>query len=187
VVRSRRAAGAAGNADQVEAALRGAQELAEQEQDPVAWFAFRQDATTFGVFDTFDDEQARQGHLQGPITAASGKSRRPCSARLRSSPRWTRWESRSPDRFGLRLPTAGSLVQRQYGLQNTNQDITTVFGASSLQSAQLAADPDSFKDPEVAESSTSQRSHLRRWLAHGGVPPAQPWSARTPERKLRAR
>lgn len=36
-------------------------------------------------------------------------------------------------------------------LENTNQDITTVFGASSPQSAQLAADPDSFKDPEVAE------------------------------------
>jgi quinol monooxygenase YgiN len=60
-------------ADQVEAALRGAQELAEQEQDTVAWFAFRQDATTFGVFDTFNDEQGRQGHLQGPIAAALGE------------------------------------------------------------------------------------------------------------------
>lgn len=60
-------------ADQVEAALRGAQALAEQEQDTVAWFAFRQDATTFGVFDTFHDEQGRQGHLQGPIAAALGE------------------------------------------------------------------------------------------------------------------
>jgi quinol monooxygenase YgiN len=60
-------------ADQVEAMLRGAQELAEQERGTVAWFAFRQDATTFGVFDTFDDEQARQAHLQGPIAVALGE------------------------------------------------------------------------------------------------------------------
>jgi uncharacterized protein (DUF1501 family) len=54
-----------GYGDQVEAALRGAQQLAEQEQDTVTWFAF-------GVFDTFNDEQGRQGHLQGPIAAALG-------------------------------------------------------------------------------------------------------------------
>jgi hypothetical protein len=36
-------------------------------------------------------------------------------------------------------------------LENTNQDISTVFGPNSPESAQLAADPDSFKDPEVAD------------------------------------
>jgi quinol monooxygenase YgiN len=60
-------------ADKVEALLRGAQELAEQEQGTVSWFAFRQDATTFGVFDTFNDEQGRQQHLEGPIAAALGQ------------------------------------------------------------------------------------------------------------------
>jgi len=60
-----------GYGDQVEAALRGAQQLAEQEHDTVAC-AFRQDATTFGVFDTFTDEQGRQGHLHGPIATALG-------------------------------------------------------------------------------------------------------------------
>jgi quinol monooxygenase YgiN len=60
-------------ADQVAAALRAAQELAEKEQQTVTWFAFRQDATTFGVFDTFDDEQGRQSHLKGPIAAALGE------------------------------------------------------------------------------------------------------------------
>jgi quinol monooxygenase YgiN len=60
-------------ADQVESALRSAQELAEQEHDTVTWFAFRQDTTTFGVFDTFNDEQGRQAHLQGPIAAALGE------------------------------------------------------------------------------------------------------------------
>ncbi len=36
-------------------------------------------------------------------------------------------------------------------LENTTQDINTVFGPNSPESAQLAADPDSFKDPEVAD------------------------------------
>ncbi|MGW7530234.1 putative quinol monooxygenase [Streptomyces sp. NPDC054783] len=57
-------------ADKVEAMLRDAVALAEQEQHTVTWFSFRQDATTFGVFDTFDDEQGRQGHLEGKIAAA---------------------------------------------------------------------------------------------------------------------
>jgi len=60
-------------ADQVEATLRGAQALAEQEPGTQAWFAFRQDATTFGIFDTFNDEPAREAHLQGPIAGALGE------------------------------------------------------------------------------------------------------------------
>jgi hypothetical protein len=35
-------------ADEVAAMLRGAQELAEQEQSTAAWFAFRENTTTFG-------------------------------------------------------------------------------------------------------------------------------------------
>jgi quinol monooxygenase YgiN len=62
------------HADEVAAMLRGAQELAEQEPGTVAWFAFRQDATTFGVFDTFDDEQGRQAHVSGRIAAALGEA-----------------------------------------------------------------------------------------------------------------
>jgi quinol monooxygenase YgiN len=61
-------------ADEVEAMLRGAQELAEQEQGTVAWFAFRENATTFGVFDTFEDEPGRQAHLTGRIAAALGEA-----------------------------------------------------------------------------------------------------------------
>jgi quinol monooxygenase YgiN len=59
--------------DQVEAALRGALEWAEQEEGTVTWFAFRLDATTFGVFDTFNDEEGRQAHLNGRIAAALGE------------------------------------------------------------------------------------------------------------------
>ena len=36
-------------------------------------------------------------------------------------------------------------------LENTSPDLTTVFGAGSPEVQQLAADPDSFKDPEVAD------------------------------------
>ncbi|HKC77262.1 MAG TPA: hypothetical protein VKB70_02635, partial [Gaiellaceae bacterium] len=36
-------------------------------------------------------------------------------------------------------------------LENTSPDLTTVFGAGSPETQQLAADPDSFKDPEVAD------------------------------------
>jgi quinol monooxygenase YgiN len=57
-------------ADRVEALLRDALQLAQQEDRTVAWFAFRQSATTFGIFDSFDDEEGRQGHLKGRIAAA---------------------------------------------------------------------------------------------------------------------
>ncbi|WP_328675382.1 putative quinol monooxygenase [Streptomyces sp. NBC_00343] len=63
-------------ADEVEAMLRGAQELAEREEGTVTWFAFRETVTTFGVFDTFEDEQGRQAHLAGRIAAALGEAAR---------------------------------------------------------------------------------------------------------------
>ncbi|MFD3376593.1 MULTISPECIES: putative quinol monooxygenase [unclassified Streptomyces] len=65
------------------ARLRGAQELAEQEEGTVAWYAFRENATTFGVFDTFEDEQGREAHLAGRIAAALGEAARTSSARRR--------------------------------------------------------------------------------------------------------
>ncbi|MGW1492185.1 putative quinol monooxygenase [Streptomyces sp. NBC_00191] len=57
-------------ADKVEALLRDALQLAREEEHTVTWFAFRESATTFGVFDTFENEEGRTGHLQGRIAAA---------------------------------------------------------------------------------------------------------------------
>ncbi|MCF3136885.1 MULTISPECIES: putative quinol monooxygenase [Streptomyces] len=57
-------------ADKVEGLLRDALRLAQEEDHTVTWYAFRQSATTFGVFDTFENEEGRQGHLQGKIAAA---------------------------------------------------------------------------------------------------------------------
>ena len=63
-------------ADEVAELLRGAQELAVRETGTAAWFAFRENVTTFGVFDTFDDENGRQAHLSGRIAAALGEAAR---------------------------------------------------------------------------------------------------------------
>jgi len=60
-------------AGEVEAALRGAQDLAMQEEGTAAWFSFRQGPATFGVFDAFEEEEGRQAHLNGKIAAALGE------------------------------------------------------------------------------------------------------------------
>ncbi|MEU0394887.1 antibiotic biosynthesis monooxygenase [Streptomyces sp. NPDC006208] len=57
-------------ADQVQGLLQSALQLAREEEHTVTWFAFRESETTFGVFDTFENEEGRTGHLQGRIAAA---------------------------------------------------------------------------------------------------------------------
>ncbi|MEY9969477.1 quinol monooxygenase YgiN [Streptacidiphilus sp. MAP12-16] len=57
-------------ADQVEALLQGALDLARAEELTLTWFAFKESPTVFGVFDTFEDEQGRTAHLNGKIAAA---------------------------------------------------------------------------------------------------------------------
>lgn len=54
----------------VEAFLRGGQTIVEQEPGTRVWYAFRVDETTFGIFDAFEDEAARQAHMSGQIPAA---------------------------------------------------------------------------------------------------------------------
>src|SRR3954465_5403187 len=45
-------------------------ELAAQEEGTVSWYAFRLDDTTYGIFDTFESEEAREAHVNGQIPAA---------------------------------------------------------------------------------------------------------------------
>lgn len=52
--------------------LEAAREFALAETGTVTWYAFRIGDTTFGVFDTFDDEEGRQAHLAGQIPVALG-------------------------------------------------------------------------------------------------------------------
>lgn len=54
----------------VEAFLKSALPLANQEAGTVVWFAIKLDASTFGIFDAFADEAGRNAHLSGPIAAA---------------------------------------------------------------------------------------------------------------------
>lgn len=50
--------------------LKAAVELARAEPQTRRWYALQLSATTFGIFDTFDDEAGRQAHLEGPIAKA---------------------------------------------------------------------------------------------------------------------
>lgn len=59
-----------GKEEEVAQFLRGALPLAENEPGTTTWFAWRIGQSTFGIFDTFDEEQGRQAHLSGPIAKA---------------------------------------------------------------------------------------------------------------------
>jgi quinol monooxygenase YgiN len=50
--------------------LRDARSVVEQEQGTRAWFALQLDESTFGVFDVFPDDDARQTHLSGGVGQA---------------------------------------------------------------------------------------------------------------------
>jgi quinol monooxygenase YgiN len=50
--------------------LASALPLAEAEPGTIAWFAIRIDDHTYGIFDVFETEEARQAHINGPIAAA---------------------------------------------------------------------------------------------------------------------
>ncbi|RYE81343.1 MAG: antibiotic biosynthesis monooxygenase [Myxococcales bacterium] len=60
----------AGQEEALGAFLTSARPLAEAEAFTTSWFAFKADASTFYIFDTFDDDGGRQKHLAGPIAAA---------------------------------------------------------------------------------------------------------------------
>jgi quinol monooxygenase YgiN len=72
-------------------------------QGAVSWFAFHENAATFGVFDTFEDEQGRQAHLTSRTAAALGAAAQTNSVRRRRLLQLTCWEPRSPERSA---PTA---------------------------------------------------------------------------------
>ena len=61
-----------GKTAEVEAFLKSALPMAQAEPGTVAWYAFHQDdgGGSFGIFDTFETEAARQAHLDGPIAKA---------------------------------------------------------------------------------------------------------------------
>jgi quinol monooxygenase YgiN len=50
--------------------LTGALALAVEEKGTRTWYAWRTGPTSFGIFDTFDDEAGRKAHLNGRIAQA---------------------------------------------------------------------------------------------------------------------
>jgi len=50
--------------------LQAGLELAMKEAGTPVWFALKLGPATFGIFDAFADEAARQAHLTGPIAQA---------------------------------------------------------------------------------------------------------------------
>jgi quinol monooxygenase YgiN len=47
--------------------------IAVAEQGTVTWYAFKVNETTYGIFDSFETEAARDAHLGGQIPAALGQ------------------------------------------------------------------------------------------------------------------
>jgi len=62
-----------GKGEQLADFLRQGRELAVAESGTVTWYAFKLSDTTYGIFDTFEDEDGREAHLNGQIPAALGE------------------------------------------------------------------------------------------------------------------
>jgi quinol monooxygenase YgiN len=53
--------------------LESGRALAVAEEGTVTWYAFKISDTTYGIFDTFETEEARDAHLGGEIPKALGQ------------------------------------------------------------------------------------------------------------------
>jgi quinol monooxygenase YgiN len=60
----------AGREQEVESFLRSALDLVDAEDGTPLWFALRFGPSTFGIFDAFPDEEAREAHLAGQVAGA---------------------------------------------------------------------------------------------------------------------
>jgi quinol monooxygenase YgiN len=59
-----------GKENEVEAFLKSAQPLAVSEPGTTTWYAVKIGPSTFGIYDTFPDEQSRTAHINGEIATA---------------------------------------------------------------------------------------------------------------------
>ncbi len=60
----------AGKEADVEAFLNGGLNLVNDEPLTKTWYAVKFDASTFGIFDTFDGDEGRDAHLNGKVAEA---------------------------------------------------------------------------------------------------------------------
>jgi quinol monooxygenase YgiN len=59
-----------GKGDDLASFLESGRALAAAEEGTVTWYAFKLGDTTYGIFDTFETEDARQAHINGEIPKA---------------------------------------------------------------------------------------------------------------------
>jgi quinol monooxygenase YgiN len=62
-----------GKGEDLRAFLAEGRAIAVAESGTVTWYAFKISDTSYGIFDTFETEEARQAHLDGEIPAALGR------------------------------------------------------------------------------------------------------------------
>jgi quinol monooxygenase YgiN len=62
-----------GMGDELGAFLEAGRALAVAETGTVTWYAFKISDTEYGIFDSFETEDARQAHLNGEIPSALGQ------------------------------------------------------------------------------------------------------------------
>ncbi|MDI3313381.1 MAG: antibiotic biosynthesis monooxygenase [Mycobacterium sp.] len=62
-----------GKGDDLAAFLKAGRAIAAAEPQTMSWYAFKLSDTTYGIFDTFADEDGRQAHLTGQMPVELGK------------------------------------------------------------------------------------------------------------------
>jgi quinol monooxygenase YgiN len=62
-----------GKGDELAAFLQAGRELALAEQGTVTWYAFKISDNNYGIFDTFETDDARKAHFAGQIPQALGQ------------------------------------------------------------------------------------------------------------------
>jgi quinol monooxygenase YgiN len=62
-----------GKGDELGAFLEAGRALAVAEAGTVTWYAFKVSETEYGIFDSFETEDARHAHLSGEIPTALGQ------------------------------------------------------------------------------------------------------------------
>jgi quinol monooxygenase YgiN len=60
----------AGKEAEVEAFLKSALSIVNEEEETVKWYALKFGPSSFGIFDTFEAESGRDAHLNGKVAAA---------------------------------------------------------------------------------------------------------------------
>ena len=78
-----------GKGAELSAFLESGRTLAVAETGTVTWYTFKISDTQFGIFDSFETEEARQAHLNGETLPRSHKSRPTCWLRIPTSGRLT--------------------------------------------------------------------------------------------------